>query len=265
MREPIGHRMELDRLLQTHADYRAWYQDEITAPPEDGIYRDFYPVPLWRGGELHLPLRRLALSPDGEGDIGIALLMTSEVDHDTLGVLTDRMAERIRQHQYEVGHPTHKIAGIAKLGYSLGQRISERLYRDGDPNHHDWIPVDSSAKLWYDQSGLLSASASSITSGDTGKIMQIDPHIAHRVYGNRVALVDDAINTFGSARAAALALHNAGAAHVTIAPLFTEGHDWEERAAEIGLDPASDVISLGHLPIFAPLPDGSFQILPDTA
>lgn len=243
---------------RTTLSYQEYYNSEVSIAPEDGVYEGHYPVHLWGGGELGLPLQRLKLStinPDLE-DIGIALLMTSHLEHRNLHLLAERMQRSLQQHEIQTGQQIDAIAGIAKLGYSIAQRISELM------GHERWVPIDSGQKLWYDNA--LSGIAASITSAGTEKRMYIDPSIQQRVYGRTIAVVDDAINTGGSTRGAVEALRNAGANNILVAPLFTEGHDWQSVLENIDIDPYSQLVRLGHLPIFTPLEDNHFVVKTET-
>jgi adenine/guanine phosphoribosyltransferase-like PRPP-binding protein len=127
--------------------------------------------------------------------------------------------------------------------------------------HKNWVPVDAGSKLWYRKE--ISAVAKSVTSADEKRYF-IDPHIASRVTGNIVALVDDAVNTGGSMAAGVKALRLAGATRVIVAPFFTEGYNWIGPLAETGVDPNRDIVSIGHLPVFTPQEDGSYKIIPGT-
>jgi adenine/guanine phosphoribosyltransferase-like PRPP-binding protein len=214
------------------------------------VFREVYPVQLWGGGEVHLPLRRLT------PELAIALLMTSEVDNQVMEILTSRLAQRIVQLQAETGEHIQGIAGIAKLGYSLAQQVSRKL------GHPTWIPIDSSPKVWYVQE--LSVPSHSSTSGDLGKRMWIDPHIVGCVHRKTIAILDDAINTGGSARAAIEVARRAGATQVFFTPVFTEGHEWEVVLSQISVPPRTHVAGLGHLPVFQPHPRGGWTALPET-
>jgi adenine/guanine phosphoribosyltransferase-like PRPP-binding protein len=246
MDQPVA----IESILAAYAPYKVTYHQVLSRAPQDIVFHDVYPVQLWGGGEVHLPLQRLT------PELGIALLMTSEIDNQVMEILTSRLAQRIAHFQAETGEHIQAIAGIAKLGYSLAQQVSREL------GHATWIPIDSSPKVWYVQE--LSVSSHSSTSGDLEKRMWIDPHIVGRVYRKTIAILDDAVNTGGSARAAIELARRAGATQVFFTPVFTEGHDWEAVLSQIGVHTQTHVASLGHLPLFQPHPTGGWTPLPET-
>ncbi len=252
-KEGIGVHPDNDRKLAIDK-YRLLPQYHVTfsydrpVAIKDGIYHDSYPVELWGGGWLRLPLRYLP-----EHNIGIALLMTSQVDNGILRMLSERLAMRLRNHAGLKGFEIQGVAGIAKLGYGPAQRTAELLDL---PNY---IPVDNSPKLWYVDD--LSRPVSSVTSA-VQKSVYLDPYIVERVDGNRIALVDDAVNTAASMGASHELLMDAGAAQVIWAPILKEGHLWETRARALGIHP-DDVVSLGTIPLFEPLTGGGLRPIPE--
>lgn len=218
--------------------YSVEYSESITA--HFAVYRDSFPASLWPRGELRLPLRRLT------NDLGIALLITSGLDHEVYHLIISRLAERIKVFQEQTGVTIDGVAGIAKLGYGLAQGVSERL------GHEWWIPIDSGRKLWY--SDELSASAGSVTSSGE-KYLFLDPYMVDRVSNRIMALVDDAFCTGHSAVASVLVLKKAGAERIICFPVFSEGHEWERNLRDVGI-PKEEVITLGHLPMFRPVIGG---------
>ncbi len=240
-------RMAIDR-YRSLPQYNVTFSYDTPAIAEDGMYRDFYPVELWGGGWLRLPLRDLP-----EYNIGIALLMTSQVDNEILRMLSERLAMRLRNHAFLKGK-IQGVAGIAKLGYGPAQRVAEQL----DLPHY--IPIDNSPKLWYVDD--LSRPVSSITSA-AQKNVYLDPYIVERVDGNSIALVDDAVNTGESMGASHELLMDAGAAQVIWAPILKEGHQWEARARALGVH-LDDVVSLGTIPVFEPTTGGGWKPIPES-
>jgi len=234
------------------APYRVIYKIERSSDPESRIYsdEDRYPAHIWKEGELHLPLRRLRFD---EGDVGIALLMTSAVEHKILNLITDRLTTKIDEVSKNKGIKFEGVAGIAKLGYSLAQKTSEKL------GFSDWIPVDSGRKNWYKDD--YSSQASSISSGE--KMMYIDPFIINRVKG-KIALIDDAVFTGGSTAAAIKTLQSAGAAEIHFFPVFTEGYGYTDILEELNVPVKTNVHPLGHLPVFKPTEDGKWRANTET-
>ncbi|GAB4455696.1 MAG: phosphoribosyltransferase family protein [Anaerolineae bacterium] len=85
----------------------------------------------------------------------------------------------------------------------------------------------------------LEAETLSITTG-ASQTLFLDEKDRDLVAGKRVALVDDVISTGSTLQAMRLIMNKAGANVVAQAAIFTEG----DRAQW------SDIISLGHLPVF---------------
>ncbi|MCZ7547162.1 MAG: phosphoribosyltransferase family protein [Anaerolineae bacterium] len=85
----------------------------------------------------------------------------------------------------------------------------------------------------------LEAETLSITTG-ASQTLYLDEKDRALVVGKRVALVDDVISTGSTLQAMRLIMNKAGANVVAQAAIFTEG----DRAQW------SDIISLGHLPVF---------------
>ncbi len=238
--------MAIDR-YRSLPQYSVTFSYDRPTIAEDDIYHNFYPVELWGGGWLRLPLRYLP-----EHNIGIALLMTSQVDNEILRMLSERLAMRLRNHAGLKGFEIKGVAGIAKLGYGPAQRVAEQL---GMPNY---IPIDNSPKLWYVDD--LSHPVNSVTSA-AKKRVYLDPYIVERVDGNSIALVDDAVNTGESMGASHELLMDAGATQVIWAPILKEGHQWEARARALGVH-LDDVVSLGTIPVFEPVAGGGWKPTP---
>ena len=85
----------------------------------------------------------------------------------------------------------------------------------------------------------VQAETHSITTG-TSQTLYLDEKDRHLVQGRRVALVDDVISTGSTLQAMYLIMEKARAEVVARAAIFTEG----DRARW------SDIIALGHLPVF---------------
>ncbi len=238
--------------MSNKTPYRVLYKAERTPSPEGKVYSEgnHYPAHIWPKGELHLPLRRLKFD---DGDVGIALLMTSAVEHKIINLITDRLTAKIRQVSKNKQIEFQGIAGIAKLGYSLAQKTAEKL------GLSDWIPVDSGRKNWYKD--MYSSQASSISSGE--KMMYIDPFLVNRVKGT-IALLDDAVFTGGSTAAAIKTLYSAGAEKIHFFPVFTEGYGYTDILKNLNVPVKTNLHPLGHLPVFQPTKDGKWRADPET-
>ena len=231
--------------------YHAFYTSSLSRHPDNGVYRHHFPVALKGGGELHLPFRRL------NDDLGIALLMLTQVPNSVKKDLSRRVTAGIQNLASEKNIRIDTVAGIAKLGYMLGQEVSDNL------GHEEWISIDTGSKDWYPRRLNTPKKSNSITSSGVDKFMTIDPFIGDRVDNKNVFLCDDVISS-GSSFAAASAelLHSTvlpeRASQVYGACIFTEGAKWRQKLEEVGVNP-NWLISLAEIPVFRPHPDGSYQ------
>lgn len=239
MSKKLNNNRYLKRILKLYPSYKADYSRKLSFFKENMVYRDFYPVTLWGGGELRLPFKQV------NQQTGIASLMISQLDHKILHLLIDRLSLRIKKFQQKTGIKIESVAGIAKQAYLLAQGIAEKL---GLP---DWVPLDSGDKTWYIDD--LSTQSTSITSKG-GKVFHFDPYIIHRVYGKYIALVDDVVSSGGTGRAGKELLSIMKVKGIVFPTIFTEGRRWTHL--EGGNYKPIEVLSLGHLPLFNPLKRG---------
>ena len=86
--------------------------------------------------------------------------------------------------------------------------------------------------------GARSKSVISITTGEP-QLLVIDGNDVDRIEGRALAIVDDVVSTGGTLRGLAQLLSELGGRVVATLVVFTEG------------EPRDDVISLGHLPLYA--------------
>jgi adenine/guanine phosphoribosyltransferase-like PRPP-binding protein len=214
----------------TRTHYKVW----ITPPAEREAsppYREYYPVTLSNGAQLHLPLQPL---PDGQQ--AIALLMSNQTPFEVeqqIGALLGTLATEFS---------AEVIVGIPTLGLDYARIVARDL---GFP---DYVALGNSRKFWYSEA--LSVPVQSVTSPGTSKRLYLDPMLVERLAGKRALIVDDVINTGGSAAAAIELLQRAGAHVIGLCVVLTEGEAWKPVLAALDPDWPGRVRSLGRLPLF---------------
>jgi adenine/guanine phosphoribosyltransferase-like PRPP-binding protein len=205
------------------------------APPAP--YRDHYPVTLCNGAQLNLPIQPL---PGGQE--AIALLMSNQtpfVVEKELGSLLCKLAAEF---------PSEVIVGIPTLGLDYARIVARDL---GFPNY---VALGNSRKFWY--SDELSVPVHSVTSPGANKKLYLDPMLVERVAGKKTLIIDDVINTGGSAAAAIDLLQNAGAIVIGLCVILIEGEAWKDAIAPFSPDWPSRVRGLGRIPIFKSTAEG---------
>ncbi|RTL94794.1 phosphoribosyltransferase [Ancylobacter aquaticus] len=189
----------------------AYWQELADEPPARFSFtpphRHGYPVRLADGRVLVLPLRRL---PDGVH--AAASLIANQASHAVVSSLADAMAQEARALQADC------VVGLPTLGLSFAALVAERL---GQPRY---VPLGYSKKFWYRDD--LSEPVSSITSPEAGKRLRLDPNLLPLVEGRRVLLVDDAISTGATARAAGRLLERAGASLAGMVVAMKQTNRW---------------------------------------
>ena len=194
-------------------------------------FRDYYPVTLNNGAQLHLPLQPL---PGGEQ--AIALLMSNQtpfaVEQEISVLLTKLAAE----------FSAEVIVGIPTLGLDYARIVARNL------GFSDYVALGNSRKFWY--SDELSVPVRSVTSPGENKRLYLDPMLVERLAGKLVLIVDDVINTGGSAAAAIELLQSVGAQVIGLCVVLTEGEAWKEVLAAFAPDWPERVRGLGRLPLF---------------
>jgi adenine/guanine phosphoribosyltransferase-like PRPP-binding protein len=116
------------------------------------------------------------------------------------------------------------------------------------------VALGNSRKFWY--TDTLSVPVHSVTSPGANKRLYLDPMLVERVAGKRTLIVDDVINTGGSAAAAIELLQAAGALVIGLCVILIEGEAWKGPLAAFAPDWPDRVRGLGHIPIFKSTPDG---------
>jgi adenine/guanine phosphoribosyltransferase-like PRPP-binding protein len=211
-------------------------RDELPVPPQPP-FQSHYPVQLRDGNYLTLPLQ-----PFPDGQQAIALLMSNQTPFAVEQALTPLLAQVAQEFQPEA------IAGVPTLGLDYARGVAKAL------EFPDYVALGYSRKFWYDDA--LSVPVVSVTSPDVKKSLYLDPKLVERVAGKRTLIVDDVINTGGTAIAAIQLLQTAGANVIGLAVVLTEGHDWEALLAQQVPDFPQRVLGLGHIPMFKKTVDG---------
>jgi adenine/guanine phosphoribosyltransferase-like PRPP-binding protein len=207
--------------------------DQATPPP----YQDYYPVTLCNGAQLNLPIQPL---PGGQE--AIALLMSNQTPfavEQELGSLLSKLATEFA---------AEAIVGIPTLGLDYARLVARDL------NFRDYVALGNSRKFWY--SDELSVPVHSVTSPGANKKLYLDPMLVERVAGKRTLIVDDVINTGGSAAAAIELLQRAGALIIGLCVILIEGEAWKDPLAAFAPDWPSRVRGLGRIPLFTRRADG---------
>jgi adenine/guanine phosphoribosyltransferase-like PRPP-binding protein len=226
---------------------RTGYHVSITTPPGGGAllppYRDYYPVALCNGTILNLPIQPL---PGGRE--AIALLMSNQTDfavEKELGASLSRVAAEFSP---------EAIVGIPTLGLDYARIVARDL---GFPNY---VALGNSRKFWY--SDQHSVAVRSVTSPDANKKLYLDPMLAERIAGKRTLIVDDVINTGGSAAAAIQLLQNAGAIVIGVCVVLIEGAAWKGVLAAFAPDWPGRVRGIGRIPMFTRSAEGWLPLEP---
>ncbi|MEN9224343.1 MAG: phosphoribosyltransferase [Thermostichus sp. DRC_bins_24] len=214
--------------------------DLQTNPP----YYSVYPVRLLDGSILELPLKAF---PDGQ--MAIALLMSNQTPFSVEEKLTPLLTNLARQFNPEA------IVGIPTLGLDYARRVARSL------GFSQYTALGNSRKFWYEEK--MSVPVESITRPGSQKRLYIDPGLVSRVKGKRTVIVDDVINTGGTAAASIELLRRVGAEVVGLVVVLTEGHDWKKKLEDVGFDWSNKVRSLGHIPLFQSF-EGAWIPIPST-
>jgi len=220
---------------------RTNYHVSITPSPGCGAspapYRDYYPVTLCNGALLNLPIQPL---PGGRE--AIALLMSNQTPFEVekeLGTLLSKLAAEFS---------AEVIVGIPTLGLDYARLVARDL---GFPHY---VALGNSRKFWY--SDELAVPVHSVTSPGANKKLYLDPMLVERVAGKRTLIVDDVINTGGSAAAAIDLLQKAGASVIGLCVILIEGDAWKDALASLSPDWAGRVRGLGRIPMFSSTAEG---------
>lgn len=183
-------------------------------------WRHAYPARLPDGRLLLLPIRQLASEPTH----AVASLLINQAALEVADTLARMLARSVADRGAEL------VVGLPTLGLTLAASVARAL------GHARYVPMGYSRKFWYDEA--LSAPVSSITTPAPGKRIYLDPHLLPLVAGRRVLLVDDAVSTGTTLRAAWDLLEALGAEVVACGVAMRQGRRWatvlrESRVARV--------------------------------
>ena len=211
-------------------------QAPAAAPP----WRHGYPARLPDGRVLVLPIRALAAEPT-HAVASLILNQAALVVADALGdMLAQALADTLKP---------ELLVGLPTLGLSLAAPAARAL------GHSRYLPMGYSRKFWYDEA--LSAPVQSITSPVPGKRIYLDPNLLPLLKGRRLVLVDDAVSTGTTLRAAWDLLESLGAEVVGAGVAMKQGRRWEQS---LGAERAARVVGVFESPLLK-LGDGGWVLL----
>ncbi len=182
--------------------------------------------------QIDLPLIEVA-----EG-LSIALLIS--VDHGIrfAELAGKELAAALQPFDIEV------VASVATMGIPLAIEVTRALNLD------DYAILHKTPKIHL--ADAIAERVRSITTSADQHLLFDRARVA-AVEGKRVAVVDDVISTGGSSKAALNLIRRVGGIPVVFGALLTEGGLWKKALGE----DAAMVTTLGSIPLFRRLPDGS--------
>ena len=206
-------------------------QDGHDGPP----WRLGYPARLPDGRTLVLPIRQLSSDPK----LAVASLICNQASLEVVDALGALLGDALAPSRPDF------IIGLPTLGLALAPGVAKAL------GHARTIPMGYSRKVWYDEA--LSAPVQSITSPAPGKRIYLDPNLLPLIQGRRVALVDDAISTGSTARAAWDLAEQLGAKVVAFGVAMRQGRLWADA---LGAPRAARVVGVFDSPLLRAVPQG---------
>ncbi len=204
---------------------------DAAVPP----WRHGYPARLPDGRVLMLPIRQLASDPT----LAVASLLVNQAALHVADTLAQMLAAEL------AGCGAEAVVGLPTLGLTLAAGVARGL------GHARYLPMGYSRKFWYDEA--LSAPVSSITTPGAGKRIYLDPHLLALVAGRRVVLVDDAVSTGTTLRAAWDLLESLGAEVVACGVAMRQGRRWE---SQIGAHRVPRLHGVFDSPLLQAVPEG---------
>ncbi|VTU28949.1 phosphoribosyltransferase [Variovorax sp. SRS16] len=207
--------------------------DELAQPGPP--WRFGYPARLPDGRVLMLPIRQLANEPRH----AVASLLVNHAALDVVDTLGTLLAHRLAPLSPEL------VIGLPTLGLALAPLVARAL------GHARYLPLGYSRKFWYDDA--LSAPVHSITSPVPGKRIYLDPNLRPLIEGRRLVLVDDAVSTGTTLRAAWELIESLGGEVVACGVAMLQGTQW---ANKLGTERAARVAGVFESPLLQAVPEG---------
>lgn len=141
------------------------------------------------------------------------------------------------------------IVGPATLGIPVAIEVTRALGLDR------YVVLQKSPKLHL--ADALVETLTSITSKGEQRLL-LDRAAIPLIEGRRVVVVDDVVASGSSLKSTLALVRQAGGDVVGIGTILTEAQDWREALG----DDADRLVSLAHIPQFAPDAAGSWQPIP---
>lgn len=187
-------------------------------------------------GSQRIDLPLVEVAPD----LSIALLIS--VDHGLAFSVRagTELADLLRPYDVEI------VASVATMGIPLAIEVTRALGLD------DYAILHKTQKIHLRDA--VAEPVRSITTAASQTLL-FDRARIPALEGKRVAVVDDVVSTGGSSRAALNLVRRVGGDPVVFGALLTEGNLWREALG----DDASMVKTLGAIPVFRHLSDGSMD------
>ncbi len=209
--------------------------DPAVPASDAGPWRFGYPARLPDCRVLMLPIRPLASEPTH----AVASLILNQAALDVADTLGRMLAERLLPHAPEV------VLGLPTLGLTLAPLVARSL------GHARFVPMGYSRKFWYDEA--LSVPVQSITSPGPGKRIYLDPNQRVLLEGKRVVIVDDAVSTGSTLRAAWELITSLGIDVVACGVAMRQGTRWADA---LGATRAANVVGVFDSPLLRAVPEG---------
>ncbi|HEX2527263.1 MAG TPA: phosphoribosyltransferase family protein [Geminicoccus sp.] len=191
------------------------------------------------GRAVDLPL--VAIKPD----FAISLMMVIDLGVDFLTHVGRELAARLQSHRPDV------IVGAATLGIPIAIEVSRALGLD------QYVVLQKSPKIHL--ADALVEPITSITSKGEQRLL-LDRRAISLLDGKRAVVVDDVVASGSSLKGAIALTRAAGANVVGAGVVLTEAYDWQ---TVLGAD-AGSVVSLAHIPQFAPTSTGGWAPISGT-
>ena len=182
-----------------------YWQGFQPGPPPAPPWADSLPAQLPDGRLLALPIRDY-------GAVGVGGFIANQAAFPVVHQLAAWLVAALRPFAPEV------VVALPTLGQVFGPLVAEGL------GHANWVAPGYTRKTWYEDA--LSVEMASST-GPLPRRLWLDPRLAGRLAGRRVALVDDVISTGTSALAGLALLARLGVRPVALGVAMAQGNRWQ--------------------------------------
>lgn len=186
------------------------------------------------GRSVDLPI--VAIKPD----FAIALMMVIDLGLGFIDHVGRALGDRVRALRPDI------VVGAATLGIPIAIEVTRALKLDS------YVVLQKSPKIHL--ADALVQPITSITSQGEQRLL-LDRRAVPLLAGKRVLVVDDVVASGSSLKGALDLVRAAGGDVVGAGVVLTEAQDWRQT---LGAD-ADRVVSLGHIPQFAPDGQGGWR------